>query len=84
MFSFRVTQNPDNDAEIFAVTLIIDTEEGIDLNEPIVLNLMGPNIKQASGEYFMSEEFREAYNQNRLFLKVFADSTSVTGSTQQL
>ena len=84
LFSFRVTQNPDNDAEIFAVTLIIDTEEGIDLNEPIVLNLMGPNIKQASGEYFMSEEFREAYNQNRLFLKVFADSTSVTGSTQQL
>jgi amidase len=83
-FSYSVNRTPDNNADIFAVTLIIDTEEGEALNEPIVLSLMGPDVQQSAGEYFMSREFREAYRQNRLYLRVFADTTPVIGITQQI
>ena len=83
-FSYTINRTPENRAEIFAVTLVIGTEEGQAFNEPIVLSLMGPDIEQASGAYFMSGEFREAYRQSRLYLRVFAESTPVVGITQQI
>ncbi|NKB35114.1 MAG: amidase [Pseudomonadales bacterium] len=83
-FSYYIRLGSENNGEVFAATLVIDTEEGVELNDPIVLNLLGPDSDEAVGEFFMSGEFREAYEQERLYLKVFADSLPVTGAIQQL
>jgi len=66
------------------VTLSMEEEAGQQLNGPIVLNLMGPDVDRSTGEYFMSPQFREAFNEGRLFLKVFADVLSVAGASQRI
>jgi len=74
----------DTTAEVYAATLTIDSEEIEGLNEAIVLNLLGPDSIQASGEYFMSADFREAYRDERVLLRVFADTTGVAGAVQAI
>lgn len=83
-FSYYARLDPDNSVEVFAATLVIDTEEGAELHDPVVLNLLGPDSEEAVGEFFMSADFREAFEQDRLYLKVFADSLPFTGATQKL
>ena len=59
-------------------------EAALKLNDPIVLNLMGPEMEDASGSYFMSGAIRSAFAEGRLYMKVFADLLPVTGATQLL
>jgi len=84
LLTYQVSLATDNRAEIYAVTLVIDAEQGDELNDPIVLNLMGPETDESSGTYFMSPQFRQAYAQERVYLKVFADVFPVTGAAQGL
>ena len=84
MLHYDVSLTSQNDAEVFALTLIIDTEEVDGLNESIVLNMLGPNTRQADGQYFMSTEFRKAFEEERVYLRVFADSLPVSGETHQI
>ena len=66
------------------MTLSIEEEGEQQSDNPIVLNLMGPGVERASGEYFMNASFREAFEDERLFLKVFADLLPVVGSSQRI
>ena len=65
-----------------AVVLLIDREMGGALNDPVVLNLMGPDTKEAAGSYFMSPQFRQAFLDQRVYLKVFADPFARSGAIQ--
>lgn len=75
-YEIAVTEN--SDAEVYAVTLVIDDE----LNDAVVLNLMGPDGTEASGSYFMSPRFRQALAEQRVYLKVFAEPFTRSGATQ--
>lgn len=75
-YEIAVTEN--SDAEVYAVTLVIDDE----LNDAVVLNLMGPDGSEASGSYFMSPRFRQALAEQRVYLKVFAEPFTRSGATQ--
>ena len=84
LFSYEVHLNENNRGEVFAVTLSIEEEGEQQSDNPIVLNLMGPDVERASGEYFMNASFREAFEDERLFLKVFADLLPAVGSLQRI
>ena len=82
--SYDLSLMQNNSAEVFAITLIIDTEDIEGLNEAMVLNLLGPNTSQASGDYFMSPDFREAFEEERVYFRVFAESMPISGVTQSV
>ena len=69
---------------ITAVTLVVDSNGDGELNEPIVLNLLPPDVGTATGSHFMSAEFRQAVEEGRLYLKVFGDSLPSAGAVQLL
>jgi amidase len=74
----------DNTAEVYAVTLMVDREEGFRLNDPIVVTLLGPDMEAASDSYFMSASFRQAFLEQRVYLKVFGSTLFSSGVTQRL
>lgn len=80
-FNYEVSLAQETRAEVFAVTLVIDTGDYPDGNEAVVLNLLGPNTSNAAGNYFMSPAFREAYNEERVYFRVFADTLPMAGMT---
>lgn len=84
LLNYEVSLMPGNDAEVYAVTLIVDTEEVNGLSESIILNMLGPNTNQSAGDYFMSADFRKAFQENRIHLRVFAESMPLSGETQQI
>lgn len=81
-FSYIVSKNTVSGQEIYAVTLVIDRMSDGELNDPVVLNLLPPDVDSAAGNYYMSSEFRLAYTQQRLYLKVFAQPFTRSGATQ--
>ena len=82
LFSYELVLAASNQAEIYAVTVVIDASDSQELNDPVVLNLLGPEMQAAEGEYFMTRAFREAFAEGRLYLKVFADQLPVSGAPQ--
>jgi len=80
---YEVTSNPQASVEIHALTLMID-DEGRGLSDPLILNLMGPQQQQSSGSWFMSPQFRQAFAEGRVYLKVFGDSLPAAGVSQIL
>ena len=84
IFLYELALTDNSEGEVYAVTLSMEEEAGQQLNGPIVLNLMGPDVDRSTGEYFMSPQFREAFNEGRLFLKVFADVLPVAGASQRI
>ncbi len=83
-FRYELMLDAANRAEVYAVTLSIDADQDQELNDPIVLNLMGPAVQRSSGEQFMSGAFRAALSEGRLYVKVFADLLPITGATQRI
>jgi amidase len=83
-FAYRLTLADTDFRDVYSVVLIIDDPEIFELNEPVVLNLMGPNRDQAEGKYFMSPAFRSAFEENRLHLKVFASGLPASGLSQSM
>jgi Asp-tRNA(Asn)/Glu-tRNA(Gln) amidotransferase A subunit family amidase len=73
-----------NTAGVYAVTLVIEEEAGAELAGPVVLNMLGPDTREASGSYFMSPQFRQAFNEERVYLKVFAGGLPPAGAMQPL
>ena len=82
--SYDLSLMQNNSAEVFAITLIIDTEDIEGLNEAMILNLLGPKTSQASGDYFMTPDFREAFEEERVYFRVFAESMPISGVTQSV
>lgn len=78
--SYQLGLASNSSAEVYAVTLTIDDE----LNDAVVLNLMGPDSTEARGSYFMSPRFRQALAEQRVYLKVFAEPFTSAGATQRL
>ncbi len=83
LFVFEVERTAQNTEVVYAATLVID-EDSFELSDPVVLNLMGPNSQSASGSYFMSPQFRQAFAEERIHIKVFAESFPASGVTQAL
>ena len=73
-----------NTAGVYAVTLVIEEEAGAELAGPVVLNMLGPDTREASGSYFMSPQFRQAFDEERVYLKVFAPGLPPAGAMQPL
>lgn len=84
LFEFQVSKEQVAGQAITAVTLVVDSNGDGDLLEPIVLNLLSPDVVVASGSHFMSAEFRQAVEERRLYLKVFGDSLPSAGAVQLL
>lgn len=78
LLSYELSLAQNSGSEIYAVTLMIDDE----LNDAVVLNLMGPDSSGARGSYFMSPRFRQAFAEQRVYLKVFAEPFTRSGATQ--
>ena len=83
LFEYEIEATAQNTAEIYALTLLID-DESFELTDPIVLNLMGPDSQNGSGSYFMSPQFRQAFSEGRIYLKVFAETFPASGISQIL
>lgn len=71
-------------ADVHAVTLMIDNEETYGLNDPVVVNLMSPQQDSSQGEYFMSPAFRQGFLEGRVYFRVFADGLPASGYVQAL
>ncbi|MEX0965377.1 MAG: amidase family protein [Pseudohongiellaceae bacterium] len=82
LFKFDVYKESDSDAAISAVTLVIDREGDGALDDPVVLNLLPPDVDSAAGSYFMSGQFRQAIQQRRVYLRVFGAAFPRTGAVQ--
>ncbi len=83
-FDFQISREPALGQENTVVTLAIDANGDGEVNEPVVLNLLPPDVATASGTHFMSAEFRRAAAEGRLYLRVFGDSLPRAGAVQLL
>ncbi len=79
ILSFEVVIDPRAVDKIDALTLNLQDLEGA--AAPVILNLLGPDDNSSEGEYFMSDEFRSAFNNNRAYLKIFGDMFPVSGES---
>ena len=82
LFIFEVSKEQSQGQTITAVTLVVDSNGDGELNEPIVLNLLPPDVGAATGSHFISSDFRQAVEGGRLYLKVFGDSLPSAGAAQ--
>ena len=82
LFIFEVSKEQSQGQTITAVMLVVDSNDDGELNEPIVLNLLPPDVGVATGSHFMSSDFRQAVEGGRLYLKVFGDSLPSAGAAQ--
>ncbi len=62
-----------------AITLAIETANGASRAEPIVHNVLAAGANSSRGEYFMSAEFRRAFRESRVYMRIFADSLPAEG-----
>lgn len=83
-FNYSLRLAPDSSAGLSALTLFIDTDAVPGFNEPVLLNLMGPQQTTAQGSYFMSPEFRQAFFDRKIYMRVFAPGLAAAGATQNL
>ena len=82
LFIFEVSKEQSQGQTITAVTLVVDSNDDGELNEPIVLNLLPPDVGVATGSHFMSSDFRQAVEGGLLYMKVFGDSLPSAGAAQ--
>lgn len=82
--AWSLASGAQHQADVHAVTLMVDDEETFGLNDPIVLTLMGPQQDSAQGEYFMSPAFRQGFLEGRVYFRVFADGLPAAGYAQAL
>ncbi|MCH8265364.1 MAG: hypothetical protein IIC10_08190, partial [Proteobacteria bacterium] len=82
--NYELALGAGNAAGVYAVTLVIEAEAGAESAGPVVLNMLGPDTRKASGSYFMSPQFRQAFDEERVYLKVFASGLPPAGAMQPL
>ncbi len=81
---YDVEVAPASRGRVYAVTLMIDREDDFQLGDPIVFNLLGPDQERSNGERFMDSALRQAYDEDRLYLRVFAEGLPANGASQRL
>ncbi|MCI5108186.1 MAG: amidase [Pseudomonadales bacterium] len=84
LLHYSIAEGAQNAAQVHAVTLVIDEEAGFELNDPVIVNLMGPQQDASSGSYFMSPAFRQAFLDRRVYMKVFASGLFSRGVAQNI
>lgn len=81
---YNVSASAENGTELYAATLIIDDDSAFGLTDPVVLNLLGPQRRTATGDHYMSPDLREALQEQRVYLKVFGSSLPREGTIFRL
>lgn len=81
---YQIAHAAANDAQVYSVTLVVDRSDDFELNDPVVVRLMGPQQQVSSGSYFMSPDFRQAFLDRRVYLRVFAEGLFPQGVVQNL
>lgn len=84
ILAYAIELDDENSADIYAVTLMIAEQGNAALHDPVIARLLGPQQSTASGEIFMSPDLRQAYLDQRLFLRVFAEGLPAEGRTEKL
>ena len=69
-----------NSKEIYAVTLVRAPEESAGHAQPVMINLLPPQLADVSGEFYLVARFREALNADERALRVFAEGSDASGS----
>jgi len=81
--TYTIVSDPAASARLTAVTLAI-TEQDDAANGVSVHNLLAPELSQSSGSYFMTPQFREAFAEGRVTVRVFAEGLPVTGLSRRV
>ncbi len=68
-----------NTAPVYAITLAMAETGDEPGSDPVIHNLLGPAANSSAGEYFMSREFRQAFMESRVYLRIFADGLPAQG-----
>lgn len=82
LFRFELNKFGAQVQNLSAVTLVIDREGDGALDDPVVLNLLAPDVVAASGSHFMSAQFRQALEERRLYLRIFGSAFPRAGEVQ--
>lgn len=81
---YTIVSNPESRAELTAATLVAINSATGPGNGVTVHNLLAPGVDRASGSYFMSAQFREAFAEGRVAVRLFAETMPVNGVTRML
>jgi amidase len=81
---FTVVRNASSSAQLHAVTLVIIEDEGGEASGVTVHNLLAPAGLRATGSYYMSAAFRQAFEQDRVGIRVFAEGLPPGGVIRSL
>ncbi len=77
LLSYEILVDPSSSKDLSAMTLnIMDAQEGLG---GALVNLIGPETSEARGDWFMTSEFRTAFQQRELYVRIFGDSLPVNG-----
>lgn len=71
-------------AEVYAATLVVTTDSEGAPSGVTVKNLLAPEMLSATGSYYMSAGFREAFEEGRVGVRLFAEGLPVSGLLREL
>lgn len=71
-------------AQLYAVALSVDSADHYALTDPVFASLAGPGDIQAEGELLLSPRLLGAWQEHRLYVKVFAAGLTVQGESLRL
>lgn len=77
--NYNVSLDADSADRVYAVTLVRAETEASANSAVVLKSLIGPQQMESAGGFFMSPAIRDAVIENRLFLRVFADSYPLNG-----
>ncbi len=77
--SYTVALNPESNTEVYAVTLAHIDSEREENPGVVVHNLLPPTMQSSTGDYFMSADFRDAFDEGRAVIRVFGEDTPLEG-----
>lgn len=81
VLAYEIAQDGESTNTLRAITLAIETADGASRAEPIVHNVLAAGAVTSTGEYFMSAEFRQAFIDSRVYMRIFAESLPAEGQS---
>lgn len=79
VLAYELSSAPSSAEALHAITLAIAADADERGSDPVVHNLLAPGAVDSAGEYFMSEEFRQAFTESRVYLRIFARGLPAQG-----
>lgn len=79
VLAYELSVAPRSAGIIHAITLSYVAAGDVRGADPIVHNLLTPAVVEGAGEYFMSGEFRQAFAESRVYLRIFARGLPAQG-----